>query len=154
MSKFPTVKLDEQYICANYLVIGEPKNDIKIVIEELPPDKTAERNEYQRNYMNKRNADNVGKARKERNSQRANRCFNVPEEVGVKFKHNIHRLVELKTIMEEMPPEMFNYFLLNHQSWNFEKRQGLKGDGTPIIPVEKKVIQNPIKRKYIKKTTN
>ena len=91
MSKFPIVKLDEQYICANYLVIGEPKNDIKIVIEELPPDKTAERNEYQRNYMNKRNADNVEKARRERNSQRANRCFNVPEEVGVKFKHNIHR---------------------------------------------------------------
>jgi hypothetical protein len=56
--------------------------------------------------------------------------------------------------MNEMPPEMFNYFLLNHQSWNFEKRQGLKGDGTPLIPVEKKVIQNPIKRKYIKKTTN
>ena len=151
MSKFPIVKLDEQYICANYLVIGEPKNDIK---KDLTLDKTAERNEYQRNYMNKRNADNVGKARKERNSQRANRCFNVPEEVGIKFKHNIHHLVELKTIVEEMPPEMFNYFLLNHQSWNFEKRQGLKQDGTPLVVVEKKAIQNPIKRQYIKKTTN
>ena len=149
MSQFQLIKLDENYLL---------NNDIKIIVEELPPtDKTAERNEYQRQYMNKRNADNVGKARKERNSQRANRCFDVPEDVGVKFKNNIHHLVELKMIMEEMPPEMFNYFLLNHQAWKFEKRQGLKTDGTPIIPIERvvpKVIQNPIKRKYIRKTTN
>ena len=111
-------------------------NDIELIVKELP----ISRNEAQRLYMNKRNADNVGKARIERNSQRANRCYNVPEDVGVKFKNNIHRLVELKTIVNEMPQEMFNYFLLNHSAWSFEKRQGLKPDGTPLVPVEKKVI--------------
>jgi hypothetical protein len=122
--------------------------DIELVVNELP----ITRNEAQRLYMNKRNNDNVEKARRERNSQRANRCFNVPEDVGVKFKNNIHRLVELKTIVNEMPPEMLNYFLLNHSAWSFEKRPGLKTDGTPLIPVEKKVIIVPIKRKYIKKS--
>ena len=75
-------------------------------------------------------------------------------DVGVKFKNNIHRLVELKTIVNEMPPEMLNYFLLNHSAWSFEKRQGLKTDGTPLVPVEKKVISIPIKRKYIKRLVN
>ena len=124
--------------------------DIELVVKELP----ISRNEAQRLYMNKRNNDNVEKARRERNSQRANRCYNVPEDVGVKFKNNIHRLVELKTIVNEMPPEMLNYFLLNHSAWNFEKRPGLKTDGTPLVPVEKKVILVPIKRKYIKKSAN
>lgn len=124
--------------------------NIELVVKELP----ISRNEAQRLYMNKRNADNVGKARMERNSQRANRCFNVPEDVGVKFKNNIHRLVELKTIVNEMPQEMFNYFLLNHSAWSFEKREGLKTDGTPLVPVEKKVFIVPIKRKYIKKSAN
>lgn len=124
--------------------------NIELVVKELP----ISRNEAQRLYMNKRNADNVGKARMERNSQRANRCFNVPEDVGVKFKNNIHRLVELKTIVNEMPPEMLNYFLLNHSAWSFEKREGLKTDGTPLVPVEKKVFIVPIKRKYIKKSAN
>ena len=129
--------------------------NIELVVEELPiSSKVAIRNEAQRLYMNKRNADNVGKARTERNSQRANRCYNVPEDVGVKFKNNIHRLVELKTIVNEMPPEMLNYFLLNHSAWSFEKRQGLKTDGTPLVPVEKKVISIPIKRKYIKRLVN
>jgi hypothetical protein len=122
--------------------------DIELIVKELPISKS----EAQRLYMNKRNNDNVEKARRERNSQRANRCFNVPEDVGVKFKNNIHRLVELKTIVNEMPPEMLNYFLLNHSAWSFEKRPGLKTDGTPLIPVEKKVIIVPIKRKYIKKS--
>ena len=124
--------------------------DIELVVKELP----ISRNEAQRLYMNKRNNDNVEKARRERNSQRANRCYNVPEDVGVKFKNNIHRLVELKTIVNEMPPEMLNYFLLNHSAWSFEKRPGLKTDGTPLVPVEKKVILVPIKRKYIKKSAN
>ena len=124
--------------------------DIELVVKELP----ISRNEAQRLYMNKRNNDNVEKARRERNSQRANRCYNVPEDVGVKFKNNIHRLVELKTIVNEMPPEMLNYFLLNHSAWSFEKRPGLKTDGTPLVPVEKKVIIVPIKRKYIKKSAN
>lgn len=124
--------------------------DIELVVKELP----ISRNEAQRLYMNKRNNDNVEKARRERNSQRANRCYNVPEDVGVKFKNNIHRLVELKTIVNEMPPEMLNYFLLNHSAWSFEKRPGLKTDGTPLVPVEKKVISIPIKRKYIKKSAN
>lgn len=124
--------------------------DIELVVKELP----ISRNEAQRLYMNKRNNDNVEKARRERNSQRANRCYNVPEDVGVKFKNNIHRLVELKTIVNEMPPEMLNYFLLNHSAWSFEKRQGLKTDGTPLVPVEKKVINIPIKRTYIKKSAN
>ena len=124
--------------------------DIELVVKELP----ISRNEAQRLYMNKRNNDNVEKARRERNSQRANRCYNVPEDVGVKFKNNIHRLVELKTIVNEMPPEMLNYFLLNHSAWSFEKRPGLKTDGTPLVPVEKKVIIVPIKRKYIKKSEN
>jgi hypothetical protein len=122
--------------------------DIELIVKELPISKA----EAQRLYMNKRNNDNVEKARRERNSQRANRCFNVPEDVGVKFKNNIHRLVELKTIVNEMPPEMLNYFLLNHSAWSFEKRPGLKTDGTPLIPVEKKIIIVPIKRKYIKKS--
>ena len=124
--------------------------DIELVVKELP----ISRNEAQRLYMNKRNNDNVEKARRERNSQRANRCYNVPEDVAVKFKNNIHRLVELKTIVNEMPPEMLNYFLLNHSAWSFEKRPGLKTDGTPLVPVEKKVIIVPIKRKYIKKSAN
>ena len=129
--------------------------DIELVVEELPiSSKVAIRNEAQRLYMNKRNADNLEKVRKERNSQRANRCFDVPGDVAVKFKNNIHRLVELKTIVNEMPPEMFNYFLLNHSAWSFEKRPGLKTDGTPLVAVEKKVISIPIKRKYIKKSAN
>lgn len=103
--------------------------NIELVVKELP----ISRNEAQRLYMNKRNADNVIKARTERNSQRANRCFNVPEDIAVNFKNNIHRLVELKNIVSEMPPEMFDYFLLKHAGWDcFEKKQGLKPDGTKL----------------------
>ena len=107
--------------------ISHPLDNLKvtnsILTKPVNINKTANKKEYMREYMNKKYNGDVTGYRKIKTSERTRRLYTVDDEICAKYKHNVHHIVALKQIIDDLPEGMFETFLLNHTKYNFPKKE-------------------------------
>ena len=100
--------------------------------------------EYMREYMRAYYNKNPLKSRKYRLSCKTKKDYDINEEILTKYKEDIHHIVKIKHLMNELNPDSLIHFLNEHMSLNFDKKTETKDsietkDSTEIKNSEKNV---------------
>jgi len=90
---------------------------------EIKVKKTADLNAYMNVYMKKRYEANPQQQRNYKNSLTTKRRYVISPEVWGKYKENLHTIVALKEMINNLPPDVFETFLVERDTLTFEKRQ-------------------------------
>lgn len=85
--------------------------------------KTADMKKYMSSYMKKKYYDNHSKTRNYKNSINIRKRYVIDEETWNKYKENLHAVITLKEIIDELPEEVFKEFMEEYQSLHFEKKK-------------------------------
>lgn len=93
--------------------------------------KSRNTTEYMRNYMREYYKQNPLKSRKYRLSCKTKKDYNISQTTLDKYKEDIHHIVKIKHLMNELNPDSLTLFLLEHSSLQFEKTN-----------IEKRIVEN------------
>lgn len=98
---------------------------------ELPiitPKKTANMKAYMNEYMKKKYHEDPVKAKMYKNSLYIKRKYNINKHLCDKYKYFLHHIVSMKKMIDELPDGVFECFLMEYKTLNFE--EPLKTDTT------------------------
>lgn len=83
--------------------------------------KSRNSKEYMRNYMREYYNKNPVKSRKYRLSCTTRKKYKINEQILNTYKEDIHHIVKIKELMNELNPESLITFLSEHSSLEFNK---------------------------------
>ncbi len=83
--------------------------------------KSRNTKEYMRNYMREYYSKNPVKSRKYRLSCTTRKKYNIDEKILERYKEDIHHIVKIKELMNELNPESLISFLNEYSSLDFNK---------------------------------
>ncbi len=83
--------------------------------------KSRNTKEYMRNYMREYYNKNPVKSRKYRLSCTTRKKYNIDEKILERYKEDIHHIVKIKELMNELNPESLISFLNEYSSLDFNK---------------------------------
>lgn len=78
---------------------------------------------YIADYMRLKYHENPVYQRKYKNSLNIKKKYNITPEIWDKYKENLHAIVSLKEIIDELPEGYFERFLLEFKTIKFEKKE-------------------------------
>ena len=84
--------------------------------------KSRNSTEYMRNYMREYYNRNPLKSRKYRLSCKTKKDYTISQATLERYKEDIHHIVKIKHLMNELNPDSLTLFLLEHSTLQFEKR--------------------------------
>lgn len=84
--------------------------------------KSRNTKEYMRNYMREYYKKDPLKSRKYRLSCKTRKEYIIDDTILTKYKEDIHHIVKIKHLMNELNPNSLIHFLNEHASLNFDKR--------------------------------
>jgi hypothetical protein len=94
--------------------------------KEMEPEtkgkKTANLNKYMAEYMKNKYKENPLFHRKYKNSLNVKKKYHITEEVWEKYKENLHAVVSLKELIDDLPDGFFETFLMDYKTLRFEKK--------------------------------
>lgn len=85
--------------------------------------KSRNSKEYMRNYMREYYKKDPLKSRKYRLSCKTRKEYKIDEKTFEKYKEDIHHIIKIKHLMNELNPNSLIYFLNEHATLNFDKRE-------------------------------
>lgn len=90
---------------------------------ETKEKKTANMNKYMSDYMKKKYKENPLQHRKYKNSLNVKKKYHISEDVWEKYKENLHAVVSLKELIDDLPDGFFETFLVDYKTLTFIKKQ-------------------------------
>jgi hypothetical protein len=101
--------------------------EYKIVVYSIEMDpkekKTADLNKYMATYMKKKYDENPQQYRRYKNSLNIKKKYVISEEEWAKYGENLHAVVSLKELIDDLPTGYFEKFLMEYKSLNFRKKE-------------------------------
>lgn len=94
--------------------------------------KSRNSKEYMRNYMREYYKKDPLKSRKYRLSCKTRKEYNIDAKIIEKYKEDIHHIIKIKHLMNELNPNSLIHFLSEHASLNFDKRDDTLDDKVEI----------------------
>jgi hypothetical protein len=85
--------------------------------------KTANLNKYMSEYMKKKYHENPKQHRKYKNSLNIKKKYEISPEVWDKYGENLHAVVSLKELIDDLPDGYFEKFLMEYKSLEFRKKE-------------------------------
>jgi hypothetical protein len=82
--------------------------------------KTANINKYMNEYMTAKYHQNPVKAKMYKNSLYIRKKYKIDETIWNKYKENLHHIVLMKNMIDELPNDVFLQFLAEHKTLVFE----------------------------------
>lgn len=93
---------------------------------ETKKNKTADMNAYMREYMKtyvkkkKPGPRNKDQQRRYKNSKNIQQKYNIPDEIVDKCGIYLHNVITIYKLKKDMPQQMWDYFLENYHTFDFE----------------------------------
>lgn len=84
--------------------------------------KTADINKYMNDYMKRKYNSDVVKMRMYKNSLASKKKYEIDDATWDKYRENLHHIIKLKKIVDELPNGVFERFLMEYKTLNFKKR--------------------------------
>ncbi len=84
--------------------------------------KTENMNKYMSNYMREKYNSNKVKMRMYKNSLTAKKKYEIDDETWEKYRENLHHIIMLKKLVDELPNGVFERFLMEFRTLNFKKK--------------------------------
>lgn len=81
--------------------------------------KTANLKEYMNDYMKKKYHEDPVKSKMYKNSLYTKKKYNIAEETWNKYKENLHHIFKMKMMIDELPPGVFECFLMEYKTLKF-----------------------------------
>ena len=85
--------------------------------------KTEDLNKYMADYMRKKYHENPKQQRKYKNSLNIKKKYVISDEVWTKYGENLHAVVSLKELIDDLPNGYFEKFLMEYKSLEFRKKE-------------------------------
>lgn len=85
--------------------------------------KTANLNKYMADYMKKKYHENPQHQRRYKNSLNVKKKYVISEEQWAKYGENLHAVVSLKELIDDLPEGYFEKFLMEYKSLEFRKKE-------------------------------
>ena len=95
---------------------------IQLNEDEIKAQKLKDRNEYMNDYIKKKYKANPVFYRMYKNSLNIKKKYNIPIETQNKYKHALHNIIKIKEMIEELDEGVFETFLMEYKSMEFEKK--------------------------------
>jgi hypothetical protein len=95
--------------------------------------KTANLNKYMSEYMKKKYHENPKQHRKYKNSLNIKKKYEISPEVWDKYGENLHAVVSLKELIDDLPDGYFEKFLMEYKSLEFRKKEEPEEVITPYL---------------------
>jgi len=81
--------------------------------------KTANMNAYMNEYMKKKYHEDPVKSKNYKNSLYTKKKYNINEDTWNKYKENLHHIYRMKMMIDELPPGVFELFLMEYKTLVF-----------------------------------
>jgi len=92
-------------------------------MEPVIPKKTANLNKYMSEYMKKKYNENPQQHRRYKNSLNIKKKYVISDEVWDKYGENLHAVVSLKELIDDLPSGHFEKFLMEYKTLSFQKKE-------------------------------
>jgi hypothetical protein len=89
------------------------------------PKKTANLNQYMNDYMKKKYHEDPIKSKMYKNSLYTKKKYNINEETWNKYKENLHHIFKMKEMIDELPPGVFECFLMEYKTLSFKIKEDI-----------------------------
>ena len=86
---------------------------------EQRPNKTANMNQNMNEYMRKKYREDPVKSKMYKNSLYTKKKYNITEDTWNKYKENLHHIYRMKLMIDELPPGVFECFLMEYKTLTF-----------------------------------
>jgi len=97
-------------------------------IEMEPAKKTDDLNKYMADYMRKKYHENPKQHRRYKNSLNTKKKYVISDETWSKYGENLHAVVSLKELIDDLPDGYFEKFLMEYKTLNFKKKEPIYTD--------------------------
>ena len=87
--------------------------------------KTANLKEYMNDYMKKKYHEDPVKSKMYKNSLYTKKKYNINEETWNKYKENLHHIFKMKEMIDELPPGVFECFLMEYKTLSFKIKENI-----------------------------
>ena len=82
--------------------------------------KTANIKQYMNDYMTHKYHQDPVKAKMYKNSLNIRKKYKIEDDIWGKYKENLHHIVMMKRMIDELPADVFIQFLGEYKTLNFE----------------------------------